>query len=72
MERVIGIEPTSLAWEANALAVVLYPHKDTKPQINAIAPMHNLSHPTVSGLSLVAIKVAHFVSITTPLWKPSR
>ena len=27
-ERVIGIEPTSSAWKADALAVVLYPHND--------------------------------------------
>ena len=26
IERVIGIEPTSSAWKADALAVVLYPH----------------------------------------------
>ena len=28
MERVIGIEPTSSAWRADALTVVLYPHND--------------------------------------------
>lgn len=26
LERVIGIEPTSSAWKADALTVVLYPH----------------------------------------------
>lgn len=26
MERVEGIEPSSLAWQANALATMLYPH----------------------------------------------
>ncbi len=39
LERVMGIEPTSPAWKAGALAVVLHPHAQCGLQIIAYPPV---------------------------------
>lgn len=54
VERMMGVEPTSQAWEARVLAVVLHPH--------ATEIVHDFTTPLASHTSPSAAKLHAFVS----------